>query len=174
MTDASPLDLLFGAVIVRSAHVIRPDRHLGLELGDQSGILDPELTEPLAAAVRKRLPGGVAGIAVGNGVVEILLGYLVARERGIPLASITNVEGRIEVGGRFPASGLVFLVTTILEQESTLAEFEAACARANCVPAGAVALVDRLAGPDSRVSALLRWVDHEYVPSACPRCRAEA
>jgi hypothetical protein len=174
LTDPNPFDLLAAALIVRPAHVMRPDRHLGLELGDQTGILDPALTEPLAAAVRKRLPAGVAGIAVGSGVVEILLGYLVTCELGIPLASITNVDGRIEVGGRFPASGPVALVTTILEQEATLAEFEAACGRASCAPAGAVALVDRLPRPDPRVSALLRWADHEYEPSACPLCRSES
>lgn len=170
MTDPTPLDLLVAALIVRPAHLMRPDRHLGLELGDQTGILDPALTEPLAVAVRQRLPAGVAGIAVGGGVLEILLGYLLARELGLPLASITNVDGRIEVGGRFPAGGAVALITTILEQEATLAEFEAACGRGSCAPAGAVVLVDRLPKRDHRVSALLRWGDHEYEPSACPRC----
>jgi len=76
LTDPDLFHLLATAHIVRPAHLMRPDRHLGLELGDQTGILDPAVTQPLAAAVRKRLPGGVAGIAVANGVVEILLGYL--------------------------------------------------------------------------------------------------
>ncbi len=164
------LDLLLEAGIVRRAHVARTDGHSTLELGDQTGLLDPAATEPLAARVDGLLPRSVAGLAIGGGPADLLIGYLLGRGRGVPVASVTNVDGKVEVGGRLPSQGEVWLVVTLLDEPATIAEFDAACRRSGAAPGGVVALVDRLSNADSRVRQLARWADHVYEPAACPVC----
>ena len=170
MSERQPFDLLAAARIVRPAHLARADRHLGLELADQTGILDPVVTGPLVAALATHLPPRLAGLAVGSGVSDVLLGYLTGLELGLPLASITKVDGKVEVGGRLPASGRVAMIAVVLEEASMIAEFEAACGLAGCEAAGLVALVDRLSHADPRVSPLLRWSDFEFEAACCPVC----
>ncbi|HZV51498.1 MAG TPA: hypothetical protein VFD49_17235 [Candidatus Dormibacteraeota bacterium] len=165
-----PLHLLLAAGIVRRTHAVGPDAHTTLELGDQLGLLDPAATEPLVAAVDGLLPEDLAGLATGDGRAEILLAYLLGRARRVPLASIRNADGRIEVGGRLPARGPVWLLVTVLDDPATIAGFEAACRRAGAEPGGVVALVDRLPEPETRVRRLTRWTDHVHPTGACPVC----
>lgn len=164
------LQLLLAAGVVARAHIVRPDGHLTLEPGDQTGVLDPAATEPLVSRVVGMLPAGISGLAIGEGTADVLVGYLSARDRALPLGSIANVDGMIEVRGHLPAEGRVSLVVTRLDEVSTIAEFEAACRRAGAEPAGVVVLVDRLPHPDARVSSLLRWSDYLSAPETCPVC----
>lgn len=171
---AEDIDLLLATRILGRAHVVRPEGHLGLEPGDQTGLLDPVATQPLVARVIGMLPGGIRGLAIGEGLADVLIGYLVARERGFPLASVTNVDGMVEVRGHLPEAGDVWLLVTLLDEAATVAEFEAACRRTGATAAGVVALVDRLPHPDPRVRSLARWSEHLSDPDTCPVCAALA
>lgn len=168
------LDLLLAARVVTRAHVVRPDGHLMLEPGDQTGLLDPSATEPLVQRLVGMLPEGITGLAVSEGTADVLLGYLTARQPALLLASIANVDGMIEVRGRLPAQGRVSLLVTLLDEAATIAEFEAACRRTGAEPAEAIALVDRLPHPDARVRSLVRWSEHMSTPEACPVCGGSA
>ncbi len=170
MADNRALDLLTAAHLVRGAHLALADAHIRLELDDQTGILDPAATEPLVELVRKQLPDGLAGLAVGTGIADIVLGYLLGKQLGVPVASIAIQDGVLQVGGRLPRSGTVSLVIGVLDERATIGEFVAACAQAGAEAAGVVALVDRLAHPDIRVRALLRWADYVEKPDQCPVC----
>lgn len=164
------IDLLLATRILGRAHVVRPEGHLGLEPGDQTGLLDPAATEPLVARVVDVLPEAFSGLAIGEGTADVLIGYLAARHRGRPLASVTNMDGMVEVRGELPGSGDIWLLVTFLDEAATIAEFEAACRRAGATPAGVVALVDRLPEPDGRVRSLVRWSEHLSDPGSCPAC----
>jgi hypothetical protein len=164
------LELLLATRLLARAHVVRPDGHLTLEPGDQTGLLDPASTEPLVARLVGLLPDGIEGLAIGEGTADVLLGYLTARRPQLPLASIANVDGMIEVRGRLPDRGRVLLLITLLDEPTTIAEFEAACRRAGAEPAGVIALVDRLPQSDARVRSLVRWSEHISAPEACPIC----
>ncbi len=170
MAENRALALLKAAHLVRTVHVVLADAHLRLELADQTGILDPAATEPLVEMIRKRLPEEVAGIAVGTSIADIVLGYLLGKQLGVPVASIANQDGRLVVGGRLPGSGPVCLVISVLDEPETIAEFAAACSQSGAEAAGVVALVDRLSHPDTRVRALLRWSDYTHEPEQCPEC----
>jgi hypothetical protein len=170
LADNRALELLTAAHMVRAAHVALADAHVRLELDDQTGILDPAATEPLVELVRKQLPDGLAGLAVGTGISDIVLGYLLGKQLGVPVASIANQDGVLQIGGRLPRSGAVSLVIGVLDEPATIGEFVAACAQAGAEAAGVVALVDRLTHHDIRVRALLRWADYVEKPDQCPVC----
>jgi hypothetical protein len=164
------LELLTAAHVVRAVHVALADAHVRLELADQTGILDPASTEPLVELIRKRLPNDLAGVAVGTGIADIVIGYLLGKQLGIPVASIANQDGMLQIGGKLPANGAVSLVIGVLDEPATIGEFVAACSQAGAQAAGVVALVDRLTHPDIRVRALLRWADYVDKPDRCPVC----
>jgi hypothetical protein len=170
LADDRALELLTAAHLVRPVHLALADAHIRLELADQAGILDPATTEPLVELIRTLLPDNVAGVAVGTGIADIVIGYLLGKQLGVPTASIANQDGMLEIGGRLPASGPVWLVISVLDEPATIAEFAAACSQAGAEAAGVVALVDRLTHPDIRVRPLLRWADHTDDPDQCPVC----
>jgi hypothetical protein len=170
LADNHALELLVAARVVRTVHVALADAHIRLELGDQAGILDPAPTETLVELIRPRLPDNLAGLAVGTGIADIVLGYLLGKQLGIPVASIANQDGMLQIGGHLPRSGAVALVIGVLDEPATISEFVAACSRAGAEAAGVVALVDRLSHPDIRVRALVRWADYTDKPEQCPVC----
>jgi hypothetical protein len=92
----------------------------------------------------------------------------------VPLASIANIDGRVEVRGKLPTAGTVCLLVALLDEPATIAEFDAACRRAGATPASIVALVDRLPHHDRRVLSMLRWSDYLLQPDTCPVCRRGA
>jgi hypothetical protein len=162
--------MLADAHIVERAHLLLPERHQGLRLGDQTGILDRRVTEELVEAARGLLADGVDGLAVGEGVADVLFGYLLAARLDVPLASVAKNDGVVHSRGALPSGGRVWLLATLLDEAATLDEFSAACERAGAEPGGVAALVDRLPVPDPRVRSLLRWADHSWEPDACPLC----
>jgi hypothetical protein len=170
LVENRALVLLRAARLVRTVHLTLTNAHLRLELGDQTGILDPATTEPLVEMIRKLLPEDVAGIAVGAGLSDVLLGYLLGKQLAVPVASIANQDGMVRVVGRLPDSGAVWLVISVLDEPATIAEFGAASSRSGAQAAGVVALVDRLSHPDPRVRALLHWSDYSHQPDKCPVC----
>jgi hypothetical protein len=172
-TLADPIELLTRAHIVEPAHVVLPDRHIGLRLGDQTGLLDRTVTEALVDELAALLTPEVAGLAVGNGVADVLIGYLVAGARGISLVSVSNDDGVVTATGAFPDSGEVWLFAAIVGEAALLDEFEAACRRAGAAPGMTIAVVDRIPVPDPRVQALVRWSDHSWEPTECPVCRGQ-
>jgi hypothetical protein len=170
LADNEALKVLTAARLVQPVHLALADAHVRLELADQTGILDPAATEPLVELIRARLPGDLAGLAVGTGIADIVLGYLLGKQLGVPVASIANQDGMLQIGGRLPESGAVWLVIGVLDEPATIGEFVAACSQAGADAAGVVALVDRLTHPDIRVKALLRWADFTDKPDECPIC----
>jgi hypothetical protein len=173
LTDNRALEVLTAARVVQPAHLALADAHHRLQLADQTGILDPAATEPLVELIRSRLPNDLAGLAVGTGIADIVLGYLLGKQLGVPVASIANQDGMLQVGGRLPNAGAVALVIAVLDEPATISEFVAACSQAGAEAAGVVALVDRLNHPDLRVRALLRWADYTDKPDQCPVCAGD-
>ncbi len=151
-------------------HQEQGDRHQVLRLGDQAGLLDAGITERLVASVAAMLPPGVGALAIGSGSADLLIGHLLARRLSLPLAAVMNVDGRVQVRGALVPGAATWLVTSLLEDESTVEEFFAACRAAGAEPQGVVTLVDQTEQPAATVRGLVRWVDHRYPADQCPVC----
>lgn len=170
MAEPDPLSLLTAVRLVRSQHTVLPGAHLSLALDDQTGVLDPAAMEPLVSLLSGLLPKDVAGIAVGAGTIDVVLGYLLGKQLEVPVASIVNRDGVIQVDGKLPRSGSVWTVISVLDDPGSVSEFVAACAEAGVEAGGVIALVDRLSSPEQTVRSLLRWADFSYEPDDCPVC----
>ncbi len=74
-------------------------------VGRYHGILDPAATDRLGVLLADKaraLDPGV--VVVGEGANDLVLGFVVARELGLPLVRVLNLEGLVGASGALPVN----------------------------------------------------------------------
>ncbi len=72
-------------------------------IGRYHGVLDPASTDKLGALLaEKARPTGANIVVVGEGANDLVLGFVVARELGLPLVRVLNLDGLVGAAGTLP------------------------------------------------------------------------
>ena len=135
-------------------------------VGRYHGMLDPAGADGLGVLLAaKARPVEANVVVVGEGANDLVLGFVVARELGLPLVRVLNLEGLVGASGALPArpravfvadrihkSGFVTAVGNLLEREggelAVVASLVTASVTRLPVPRlGLVEVEEGLAGP---------------------------
>jgi hypothetical protein len=124
---ADLVEILVEARIISVGHAAYGQSHVGLALGDKTGILNPDVTTRLVSVVASSLPRNVASLAVGPGTADVLLAYLVGLERGIPVVSVINNDGVVTSSVSRPLNRNTWLFSLVLDEATTVDDFVSLC-----------------------------------------------
>jgi adenine/guanine phosphoribosyltransferase-like PRPP-binding protein len=134
------------AGLERGGAVVRPqvsDGETRFELTKYNGLLDPRGAETLAGALAEQLDQQSATlVVVWEEIEDIVLGYVVARQLGVPVLRTFNADGLVGQSGPLERNARAVLVTDCARDANGSRAVGALLERAGGTLLGVAALVD--------------------------------
>ncbi len=171
--DGERLAQLMRAGLLRAGHFAIDERtHSDLRLGDALSIADPraldELGAELAARFRRK---DVQLVASTSAYRDLLLSFIIARELGTPLLTVTDEEGWVRASGPLARGLRALAVSALFESETLPREIAALVESSGGETVGlATLLYLRPVAGQLRHEWLVSLDAHRWPAIDCPSC----
>lgn len=168
------LDQLQAAGLLRAGHFALDERtHADLRLGDALSLADSATLDRLGSALAARYRGDSIQVVVSPGAYrDLLLGFIVARELGVPLVTVSDEDGWVRPSAPLPQHARALAVAMLFENDTLPREITALVRQARGEMAGLATLLYAVQVSDgARHEYLASLAGHRWPALACPACR---
>ena len=129
-------------------------------------LLDPEGAERLCELLSESLVShGPTSLIVWDGVVDGVLGFVLARRLSLPLVRLVEEEGLLTIHGNLPSAARAVLVIDVVRAQVEIVAAEGALRSNGSELVAVAALVDPGLHADIEVDALLHITPPDTTPA---------